>query len=124
MLILLLQNYKIFRNEISQKDNSSKQSKPITQIYKELKDKFSVKERGIRINMISTIFSDIVDELEYDNPKSSRKSIINGFTNEQGEKVGGIANIFNEVHKILENQFIDAKEKNDTEKIEKISKTV
>jgi hypothetical protein len=89
--------------------------------YTQLRDDFSAEERFNRISMISTMFSDIVDAVQEENPSVSRRDIVAGFTID-GQQVGGIAGIFNEIYDTLQSQYSDAIEENDTETAAKYQK--
>lgn len=89
--------------------------------YTQLRDDFSAEERFNRISMISTMFSDIVDAVQEENPSVSRRDIVAGFTID-GQQVGGIAGIFNEVYDTLQSQYSDAVQEGDTETASKYQK--
>lgn len=89
--------------------------------YTQLRDDFSTEERFNRISMISTMFSDIVDAVQEENPNVSRRDIVAGFTID-GQQVGGIAGIFNEIYDTLQSQYSDAVQEGDTETASKYQK--
>ena len=89
--------------------------------YTQLRDDFSAEERFNRISMISTMFSDIVDAVQEENPSVSRRDIVAGFTID-GQQVGGIAGIFNEIYDTLQSQYSDAVQEGDTETASKYQK--
>lgn len=89
--------------------------------YSQLRDDFTAEERFNRISMISTLFSDIIDAVQEENPTRSRKDIIAGYT-ENGQQVGGVAGIFNEIYDTLQSQYNDAVEEGDTETAAKYQK--
>lgn len=89
--------------------------------YNQLRDDFTAEERFNRVSMISTLFSDIVDAVQEENPTRSRKDIIAGYT-ENGQQVGGVAGIFNEIYDTLQSQYSDAVEEGDTETAAKYQK--
>lgn len=89
--------------------------------YSQLRDDFTAEERFNRISMISTLFSDIIDAVQEENPTRSRKDIIAGYT-ENGQQVGGVAGIFNEIYDTLQSQYSDAVEEGDTETANKYQK--
>ncbi|QOR59539.1 DUF1768 domain-containing protein [uncultured phage cr126_1] len=89
--------------------------------YTQLRDDFSAEERFNRISMISTMFSDIVDAVQEENPNVSRRDIVAGFTID-GQQVGGIAGIFNEIYDTLQSQYSDAVQEGDTETASKYQK--
>lgn len=89
--------------------------------YTQLRDDFSAEERFNRISMISTMFSDIVDAVQEENPSVSRRDIVAGFTID-GQQAGGVAGIFNEIYDTLQSQYSDAIEENDTETAAKYQK--
>lgn len=89
--------------------------------YSQLRDDFTAEERFNRISMISTLFSDIIDAVQEENPTRSRKDIIAGYT-ENGQQVGGVAGIFNEIYDTLQSQYSDAVEEGDTETADKYQK--
>ena len=89
--------------------------------YTQLRDDFSAEERFNRISMISTMFSDIVDAVQEENPSVSRRDIVAGFTID-GQQVGGVAGIFNEIYDTLQSQYSDAVQEGDTETASKYQK--
>lgn len=89
--------------------------------YTQLRDDFSAEERFNRISMISTMFSDIVDAVQEENPSVSRRDIVAGFTID-GQQVGGVAGIFNEIYDTLQSQYSDAIQEGDTETASKYQK--
>jgi hypothetical protein len=89
--------------------------------YTQLRDDFSAEERFNRISMISTMFSDIIDAVQEENPSVSRRDIVAGFTID-GQQVGGIAGIFNEIYDTLQSQYSDAVQEGDTETASKYQK--
>lgn len=89
--------------------------------YSQLRDDFTAEERFNRISMISTLFSDIIDAVQEENPTRSRKDIIAGYT-ENGQQVGGVAGIFNEIYDTLQSQYSNAVEEGDTETADKYQK--
>ena len=89
--------------------------------YTQLRDDVSAEERFNRISMISTMFSDIVDAVQEENPSVSRRDIVAGFTID-GQQVGGIAGIFNEIYDTLQSQYSDAVQEGDTETASKYQK--
>lgn len=88
--------------------------------YLQLEDAFSAEERYNRVSMISTMFSDIVDEARDDNPELSREDIIQGKTGQTN--IGGIANIFNTIYEILQEQYSEYTNEGNTEMIQKYQK--
>ena len=89
--------------------------------YTQLRDDFSAEERFNRISMISTMFSDIVDAVQEENPSVSRRDIVAGFTID-GQQVGGVAGIFNEIYDTLQSQYSDSVQEGDTETASKYQK--
>lgn len=89
--------------------------------YTQLRDDLSAEERFNRISMISTMFSDIVDAVQEENPSVSRRDIVAGFTID-GQQVGGVAGIFNEIYDTLQSQYSDAVQEGDTETASKYQK--
>lgn len=89
--------------------------------YTQLRDDFNAEERFNRISMISTMFSDIVDAVQEENPSVSRRDIVAGFTID-GQQVGGVAGIFNEIYDTLQSQYSDAVQEGDTETASKYQK--
>lgn len=89
--------------------------------YTQLRDDFSAEERFNRISMISTMFSDIVDAVQEENPNVSRRDIVAGFTID-GQQVGGVAGIFNEIYDTLQSQYSDAIQEGNSEVATKYQK--
>lgn len=89
--------------------------------YTQLRDDFSAEERFNRISMISTMFSDIVDAVQEENPSVSRRDIVAGFTID-GQQVGGVAGIFNEIYDTLQSQYSDAIQEGNSEVATKYQK--
>lgn len=89
--------------------------------YKQLREDFSAEDRFNRISMISTMFSDIVDAAQEENPEVSRQAIIAGFKL-NGQQVGGVSGIFNEIYDTLQSQYSDAVEENNIELVNKYQK--
>ena len=112
-----------FRRNLN-KEDSKRLLKAInspTVSYRQLKDDFNAEERFNRINMISTMFSGIIDEVQEANPEKSRKEICSGFSIE-GKQVGGIAGIFNEVYDRLQERYSSYVEEGDSEMVAKYQK--
>lgn len=112
-----------FRRNLN-KEDSKRLLKAInspTVSYRQLKDDFNAEERFNRINMISTMFSGIIDEVQEANPEKSRKEICSGFFVE-GNQVGGIAGIFNEIYDRLQERYSSYVEEGDSEMVAKYQK--
>lgn len=92
-----------------------------TKSYQKLREEFNAEDRYNRISMISTLFSDIVDAVQEENPNLSRKQIIAGLEID-GNKVGGISAIFNEIYDTLQEQYSEAIEEGDKETANKYKK--
>lgn len=104
-----------FRKELSKEDSDrllDSINNP-TISYQQLREEFTAEERVNRINMISTLFSDVVDAYNAENPSTSRKDIISQVT-ESG--------IFNEVYAILQEQYSDYSNEGNTEIVKKYQK--
>lgn len=86
--------------------------------YTQLRDSFSAEERFNRISMISTMFSGIIDEVQEANPDVSRKEICSGFTRD-GQQVGGVAGIFNEIYDRLQERYSDYVDEGNSEMVSK-----
>lgn len=82
-------------------------------VYRQLREAFSAEDRFNRVNMISTIFTDIVDAAQEANPNMSREDII---------KKGGVSNIFANIHETLNEQYSEAVNEGDTELADKYQK--
>lgn len=65
--------------------------------YKEVKNSFSSREAEDRVNLISSLFSDVIDVIQEANPTLSRKTICNGFVS-NGKLCAGQISIFNKVY--------------------------
>lgn len=89
--------------------------------YRQLRNDFNAEERFNRISMISTMFSDIVDAAQEENPSLSRKDIIAGLEIE-GQQSGGVAGIFNEIYETLRGRYSDAINEGDSELAAKYQK--
>lgn len=89
--------------------------------YMQLREDFTAEERFNRISMISTMFSDIVDAVQEENPTISRRDIIAGFVI-NGQQVGGVAGIFNEIYDTLQTQYSDAVQDGNSEIANKYQK--
>ena len=71
--------------------------------------------------MIATIFSDIVDSLEQEYPQLSRMDLLKGVQTSDG-MVGGVKQIIDAIHNMLNEELIEAKIENNIEKADKIQK--
>ena len=65
--------------------------------YQKLKRAFTAEERYNRVNMISAMFSAVVDGIQQSNPGLSRKAIVEGYTSD-GKKYLGEFKIFEKVY--------------------------
>lgn len=81
--------------------------------YTQLRDDFSAEDRFNRISMISTMFSDVIDAYQEENPSLSRRDIINQVTE---------AGIFNNIYDQLQEQYSSYVEEGDTEMVNKYQK--
>ena len=89
--------------------------------YKQLRENFKFDERRKRVKMIAVNFSLVVDDLLADYSELSRSQVIKG-TVIDGQTVGGVANIFNEVYSRIEEQYNEAKLNGNQVKMDKIQK--
>ena len=92
-----------------------------TASYKQLRENFKFDERRKRVKMIAVNFSLIVDDFLADYSELSRSQVIKG-TVIDGQTVGGVANIFNEVYSRIEEQYNEAKLNGNQVKMDKIQK--
>lgn len=116
-------NYQVlvdFKKNLSNEDNkrliaSMKGTRRATDaiVYKQLREAFSAEDRFNRVNMISTIFTDIVDAAQEANPNMSREDII---------KKGGVSNIFANIYETLNEQYSEAVNEGDAELVSKYQK--
>ena len=111
-----------FKNSL-QKKTTKIASNVITPVlaYKKLKESFSQEEKQKRVKMIATIFSDIVDSLEEEYPQLSRMDLLKGVQTSDG-MVGGVKQIIDAIHNMLNEELIEAKIENNIEKADKIQK--
>lgn len=68
--------------------------------YRLLKIALTAEERYNRVNMVASLFSTVIDDIQKANPTLSRKTIINGFTT-NGNKILGEFAIFDKVYNYL-----------------------
>lgn len=91
--------------------------------YQKLKKAFTAEERFNRVNMIASMFSAVVDEIQRNNPQLSRKAIVEGYEN-NGSKVCGEFFIFEKVYnQIMQMQSI-FRAKGDMEKAAKFNQVL
>lgn len=76
--------------------------------YSRLREVYDASHRADRINMISDLFSAILDDLQSKYPSISREELCNGVTI-NGVKIGGEDRIFYEVERIIEERANKAK---------------
>lgn len=94
---------------------------PVTS-YKQLVDQFTNTERREVVKLISDLFSSVVvDGYEEEFPQLSRSQILKGVV-VNGERVGGMDVLIQEVYEALEGQYNEAKLNNKTEKEQKLRK--
>lgn len=91
--------------------------------FNDLKTHFTAEERYNRINMISMLFSYVVDGFVEANPGLSRNMVLQGFTI-NGNHVLGEFEIFEQVYDILLNRQAEYAKNQETEKAEKIKKVL
>ena len=92
----------------------------LSKSYKSLKKSFTAEERFNRVNMLSSMFSAVVDEIQKNNPQLSRKAIVEGYEN-NGSKVCGEFYIFEKVYnQIMQMQSL-FRAKGDIEKAAKFN---
>lgn len=71
--------------------------------YRKLRNTFSLQKRHDRVNMIATIFSQVVDSHQKRHPNIPRQAILQGFYDNNGVFIGGQTAIFQEVYNKLMN---------------------
>lgn len=72
--------------------------KHIDRAYDALRHAFSFQERRARINFVSAIFSEKVDQLLQRTQGVDRQAVVNGFKTTSGEVYGGVTAIFNALY--------------------------
>lgn len=91
--------------------------------YRSLKKAFTAEERFNRVNMLSSMFSIVVDEIQKKNPHLSRKAIVEGYE-ENGHRKCGEFLILEKVYDQLTQLQAVFKAKNDEEKADKINQVL
>lgn len=120
-----LQDLISYRGELREKsrDNIKSESSNMSQAYQKLKKSFTPEERFNRVNMISTIFSDILDGIQEANPNRSRRELCNGFY-ENGRFKGGQLGVFDSVYDTILDYSGEAYEEGDMDTYNKYRKVL
>lgn len=114
-----------FSGEISRRSFNGISSKGTNHSnnFKDLKQDFNSEELYNRVNMITLLFSSVVDNYVKSNKGLSRQDVLNGFTKNGKSYLGEFA-IFDQVYRILMNRMSMYLERGETEKAKKIQKVL
>lgn len=91
--------------------------------FKDLKRDFNSEELYNRVNMITLLFSSVVDNYVKSNKGLSRQDVLKGFTKNGKSYLGEFA-IFDQVYRIMMNRMSMYLERGETEKAKKVEKVL
>lgn len=111
------------RQAINRRKQIRETSTHLAESYRRIKADFSAEERFDRVNMISYMFSKVLDSLQAGTPEVTRVQIANGFTDNTGTFRGGELAVFERVYNDLltaYEQFTSTGEQEKADKIQKV----
>lgn len=112
------------KSQIAERQNQIKSAGTnVSEAYRQVKEQFSAEERFDRVNMISYMFSQAIDNIQMANSGLSREAIANGITSD-GRKVAGEFSIFEYVYNNLLERYEYLGTNGRTEEAAKIKKVL